>query len=156
MDRAQQTASALGDIADRMAALAAIAEAAADRDPDRATSFADQAEQLTDALISPPARIVAMAEVAALIAGSQSDRATRLADQAEQLARSVPNFETRTRALAQVAVAFARAGQWDQCPCFRDIRPVQAQILLNSAWSLNWRPLSDHTGWCDVDHAKSA
>ena len=43
-----------------------------------------------------------------------------------------------------------------QCPCFRDIRPVQAQILLNSAWSLNWRPLSDHTGWCDVDHAKSA
>ena len=113
-DRAQQTASALGDMGDRMAALAAVAEAAADHDLDRAIDFADQAEQLANAVISPPERIVAMAEVAALIAGFRADRATRLADQAEQLARTVPNFETRTRALAQVAVAFARSGQWDQ------------------------------------------
>ena len=112
--RAEQTASALGDLGDRTAALAAVAEAAAERDPARATHFAEQAEQLADALKSPPARMLAMAEVAAALAGSRAERAVQLAKQAEQLARTVPGYETRTRALAQVAIAFARAGQWEQ------------------------------------------
>ena len=43
-----------------------------------------------------------------------------------------------------------------QCPCFRDIWPGQAQMLLYTACPLTWRPWGDHTGWCGVDHAKSA
>ena len=45
-------------------------------------------------------------------------------------------------ALAAVACRRSRG----QCPCFRDIRPGQAQVLRYSAGPLSWRPSGDHTG----------
>ena len=143
-DRAQKTADALGDLGDRAAALAAVADAAAERDPARAARFAEQAEKLARLIPDYVSRASALAKVAVAFArAGQPDRvgatarsrgggrlyAWEMADLAAMLASYNPDRAIHLADKAQgllgstpdpaavmceIGVALARAGRLDR------------------------------------------